>query len=72
VPGFEPTEEQIASFIQITGAVQSVARGAFPVPWINSDGPDLASNWLSSACWLACWLSSPSAAPCVLASTWHS
>ena len=32
VPGFEPTEDQIASFIQITGAVRSVARGAFSVP----------------------------------------
>lgn len=27
VPGFEPTEDQISSFIQITGAVRSVARG---------------------------------------------
>ena len=27
VPGFEPTEEQMVSFIQVTGAVRSVARG---------------------------------------------
>ena len=27
VPGFEPTDEQMASFTQVTGAVRSVARG---------------------------------------------
>jgi hypothetical protein len=30
VTGFEPTEDQMASFIQVTGAVRSVARGELP------------------------------------------
>lgn len=27
VPGFEPTDEQMAQFRQVTGAVESVSRG---------------------------------------------
>ena len=42
VPGFEPTEEQMASFTQVTGAVRSVARGellSFSAPHLACVAP---------------------------------
>ena len=41
VPGFEPTEEQMAQFIQVTGAVRSVATGKpqHPHPILTYSSP---------------------------------